>query len=196
MFPQLLAMPSEVAGFGFTASTSQVSLYLFPAYLCAMFVGPLSGQLVRWFGSRLVVAAALVVTAAGLLFVAVWHSAPWHVVLSLIVAVGIGVGAAGTALYASTIESVDPADTGVASSVNMVARGIGAAIGVQISAAALSSGTDRLTKLPTEDSFRFGFLLAAVLAVLPLAIVAFMPGRAPAPSSPAPGRLPDPVPGS
>ncbi|MGW5098062.1 MFS transporter [Streptomyces nodosus] len=196
LFPQLLAMPSKVAGFGFTASTSQVSLYLFPAYLCAMFVGPLSGQLVRWFGSRLVVATALVVTAAGLLFAAVWHSAPWHVVLSLIVAVGIGIGAAGTALYAGTIAAVDPADTGIASSVNMVARGIGAAIGVQISAAALSSGTDRLTKLPAEGSFQFGFLLAAILAVLPLAFVAFMPGRAPVASHPAASRVPDPVPGS
>ncbi|MEU6676592.1 MFS transporter [Streptomyces sp. NPDC046853] len=196
LFPQLLAMPSEAAGFGFTASTSQVSLYLFPAYLCAMFVGPLSGQLVRWFGSRLVVAGALVVTAAGLLFAALWHSAPWHVVLSLIVAVGIGVGAAGTALYVGTIASVDPSDTGVATSVNMVARGIGAAIGVQISAAVLSTGTNPLTQLPTENSFRFGFLLAAILALLPLAIVAFMPGRAPAPSRPTAGRVPDPVPGS
>ncbi len=196
LFPQLLAMPSETAGFGFTASTSQVSLYLFPAYLCAMFVGPLSGQLVRWFGSRLVVAAALGVTAAGLLFAAIWHTAPWHVVLSLIVAVGIGVGTAGTALYAGTIASVEPADTGVASSVNMVARGIGAAIGVQISAAALSSRTDPDTQLPTEGSFQFGFLLAAVLAVLPLAIVAFMPGRASKTGEPEAARVPDPIAGS
>ncbi|MFF3031899.1 hypothetical protein ACFVS7_12980 [Streptomyces rubiginosohelvolus] len=77
----------------------------------------------------------------------------------------------------------------------MVARGIGAAIGVQISAAALSSGTDHLTQLPTEGSFQFGFLLAAILALLPLAIVAFMPGRAPAPVRPEPGRMPDPVAG-
>lgn len=196
LFPQLLAMPSQVAGFGFTASASQVSLYLFPAYLCAMFVGPLSGQLVRWCGSRVVVAAALLVTAVGLLFAVAWHSAPWHVVLGLVVAIGIGVGAAGTALYAGTVASVDPSDTGVATSVNMAARGIGAALGVQISAAVLSSDTNPLTKLPTEDSFRFGFLLAAILVVLPLAIIAFLPGRAAAPSRPGVSRAADPVLGS
>ncbi|WP_405850774.1 hypothetical protein OG211_36750 [Streptomyces niveus] len=61
--------------------------------------------------------------ATGLLFAAIWHTAPWHVVLSPIATVGPGAVAAGTALYTGTIESADPSDTGLASSITTVARG-------------------------------------------------------------------------
>lgn len=108
----------------------------------------------------------LVVTATGLLSAAIWHAAPWHVVLSPIATVSPGVGAAGTALYTGTTESAGPSDTGVASSITTVARGTGAAFEVRIAAAVLTVDTGPLTQLPSENSFQLGFPLAAGTARL------------------------------
>ncbi|MFD2467372.1 MFS transporter [Amycolatopsis silviterrae] len=177
LFPQLLAMPPSVAGFGFGASASTISLYLFPAVAVAVVVGPVTGLLVRRVGSRAVVAGGLVVTAAGILFAAVWHSQPWHLVVSMLLTIGLGVGAAFTALYTGVIDSVEQADTGVATAINGIARGIGLSLGVQLSALILSTGLDPVTHLPTRRSFALGFLLSAVLVLVPLAVVRFVPGR-------------------
>lgn len=177
LFPQLLAIPPSVAGFGFGATAGTISLYLFPAVVVAIVVGPLTGLLVRRVGSQTVVAGGLLVTAAGVLFAAGWHSAPWHIVLSMLLTTGLGVGAAFTALYTGVIDSVGQGDTGVATAINGVARGIGLALGVQVSAVIISVGIDPTTQLPTERAFETGFLVAAVMVLAPLVIVRFIPGK-------------------
>ncbi|WP_051791593.1 MFS transporter [Amycolatopsis jejuensis] len=176
LFPQLLAMPPSVAGFGFGASASVISLYLFPAVAVAVLVGPVTGLLVRRVGSRAVVAGGLVVTGCGIVFAAFWHSAPWHIVVSMLLTIGLGVGAAFTALYTGVIDAVEAADTGVATAINGIARGIGLSLGVQLSAVIISAGADPSTHLPSEASFRTGFFLSAVLVLIPLAVVRFVPG--------------------
>ncbi|MFD4637768.1 MFS transporter [Lentzea sp. NPDC058436] len=149
-------VPQLLSGSG--ASASQISLLLFPAVLVAIVVGPASGVLVRRAGVRAAVVAGLVLTAAGTLFVAVWHS-PWQIALGVLVALGIGVGTASTALYTGAIASVGEQDTGVATAVCGIARAIGAAVGVQVTAALLTG---------SPDAFQLGFLLAAVVALAPL----------------------------
>ncbi|MFD9960801.1 MFS transporter [Amycolatopsis sp. NPDC058986] len=186
LFPQLLAMPPAVAGFGFGASSSAISLYLFPGIAVAIAVGPLTGLLVRRAGSRVVVAGGLLLTASGGLMATLWHSAPWHVVLSLLLTIGLGMGAASTALYTGVIDSVERADTGVATAISAISRGIGASLGVQIAAAIISAGTSPRTHLPTEQGFQAGFLLSAALVLLPLAIVRFVPGSARQVAKPSP----------
>ncbi|MFD6289342.1 MFS transporter [Streptomyces sp. NPDC060205] len=185
LIPQLLALPAEATGFGFGASASDISLYLFPAVVVAVVVGPAAGALVRRVGPRAVVVGGLIVTASGLLFALRWHSSPWHIVLVLLLTVGVGVGAASTALYIGVIESVEAADTGVATAIGGVARGVGAAIGVQIAAAIITTSASPTTHLPTEGGFESGFLLSTALVLLPLVIVRFLPGRASQTASPA-----------
>ncbi|MEU9886720.1 MFS transporter [Sphaerisporangium sp. NPDC051011] len=178
LFPQLLAMPPAVAGYGFGASPSDISLYLFPTVVVAIVVGPVTGLLVRRIGSRAVVVGGLILTASGPLIATIWHSSPWHIVLSLLLTIGLGAGAASTALYTGVIDSVEQADTGVATAISGVARGIGLSLGIQISAAIITAGADPTTHLPTERSFQVGFLLAAAVILLPLVIVHLVPGSA------------------
>ncbi|GGM86104.1 MFS transporter [Lentzea pudingi] len=151
-------VPQLLSGFGATAS--EISLHLFPTVLVAVVVGPLSGVLVRRLGTRAVLVAGLALTAAGTLFVAAWHDEPWQIAAGMLVTLGLGVGTASTATYTTVIASVGEQDTGVASAACGIARAIGAALGVQVVAALLVTG----------GSFRLGFVLAAVVVLLPLAL--------------------------
>ncbi|WP_394619894.1 MFS transporter [Lentzea sp. JNUCC 0626] len=151
-------VPQLLTGFGATAS--EISLYLFPTVLVAVVVGPLSGVFVRRVGTRVALLAGLALTAAGTVFVAAWHEKPWQIVVGLLVTLGLGVGIASTATYTSVIAAVGEQDTGVASATCGIARAIGAALGVQVAAALLTTG----------GSFRLGFLLAAVVVLAPLAL--------------------------
>lgn len=178
LIPQLLVMPKAVAGFGFGASPSDISLYLFPGIVVAVVIGPAAGLLVRRVGPRAVVVGGLIVTASGLLIALRWHSEPWHIVLVLLLTTGTGVGAASTALYVGVIDSVEESDTGVATALSGVGRGIGASLGIQISAAVITANTDPATHLPAERGFQHGFLLSAGLLLVPLVLVRFLPGSA------------------
>ncbi|WP_045316241.1 MFS transporter [Lentzea aerocolonigenes] len=162
LVPQLLSTPR------FGATPSDISLYLFPTVVVAIVVGPVSGLLVRKAGARVAVVAGLVLTAAGTLFLALWHEMPWQIVLGLLVTLGLGVGTASTATYTSAIASVRQENTGVASATCGIARAIGAALGVQAAAVLL-------TDSPSAGAFRFGFLLAAAVVLLPLALVGGVP---------------------
>ncbi|MFS8098974.1 MFS transporter [Lentzea alba] len=164
LVPQLLSTSR------FNATPSDISLYLFPTVVVAIVVGPLSGLLVRRAGARAVVVAGLALTAAGTLFLAVWHEMPWQIVLGMLVTLGLGVGTASTATYTSVIASVPEENTGVASATCGIARAIGAALGVQVAAALLTSS-------PSDGTFRLGFLLAAVVVLLPLVLLRGVPGR-------------------
>ncbi|MDX8029045.1 MFS transporter [Lentzea sp. BCCO 10_0856] len=161
LVPQLLSTPR------FGATATDISLYLFPTVLVAVVVGPVSGLLVRRAGARAVVLAGLALTALGTLFISVWHNEPWQIVVSMLVTLGLGVGAASTATYTSVIASVGEQDTGVAAATCGIARAVGAALGVQV-AAALLTGT---------GAFEVGFLVAAVVVLLPLALLGGIPGR-------------------
>ncbi|MEV6237533.1 MFS transporter [Lentzea sp. NPDC051838] len=163
LVPQLLSTPR------FGATPSDISLYLLPTVVVAIVVGPLSGLLVRRAGARTVVVTGLALTATGTLFLAVWHSAPWQIVVGMLVTLGLGVGTASTATYTSVIASVQESNTGVASATCGIARAIGAALGVQVAAALLTSS-------PSDATFRLGFLLAAAVVLLPLALVRGVPG--------------------
>ncbi|WP_439657189.1 MFS transporter [Lentzea sp. HUAS TT2] len=152
-------VPQLLSGFGATAS--EISLYLFPTVLVAVVVGPLSGLFTRRVGTRTAMAAGLALTAVGTLFVAGWHDVPWQIAVGMLVTLGLGVGTASTATYTAAISSVGEQDTGVAAAACGIARAIGAALGVQVAAALLTTGA----------SFRFGFVLAAVVALAPLVLL-------------------------
>ncbi|MET9230346.1 MFS transporter [Lentzea sp. NPDC003310] len=151
-------VPQLLTGLGATAT--EISLLLFPAVLAAVVVGPLSGVFVRRAGTRTALVTGLVVTGLGTLLLAGWHDEPWQLATGVLVTLGLGVGTASTATYTAVIGSVAEQDTGVAAATCGIARAIGAALGVQIAAALLTAGT----------GFGLGFVLAAVVVLLPLAL--------------------------
>jgi hypothetical protein len=122
---------------------------------------------------------AAVAGIVGFLFVAFVHSQAWHVIVAGILAnayISLGYGA----LPALVVSEVDAGETGVATSMNAIARTIGSSTSAALVAVLLS----RLvadTDVPMESSFFVIFIGGAVTAVLAMVLIAF--SRAGAPSS-------------
>ena len=119
---QFVQIPREAAGYGFGATVLEASVvYLLPGAITGFLVALISGRFIDRFGARpvLVVAAAAGIT--GFLFIALAHSAPWQIIAASILAnayISLGYGA----LPALVVSEVDAGETGVATSMNAIAR--------------------------------------------------------------------------
>lgn len=162
----LVQAPTAVAGYGFSASVLQASVvYLLPGAVVGVVVAPLGGRLVRRAGGRVALALASGVAALGYLALALLHDTTAQVILSALV-VNVGVTVAYAALPALLVAEVAPEETGVANSVNSIARSLGSAIASAVVVTLLASGTLAATGLPAESVFTTAFLLGAGVCVL------------------------------
>ncbi|MGO4753663.1 MFS transporter, partial [Streptomyces sp. 2MCAF27] len=76
-----------------------------------------------------------------------------------------------TALLTRTATAVETRDTGIATSLLVVTRVIGVAVGSQVAGAILDAGADSMTGRPTESAFVTGFAVAGLVAALSLLVV-------------------------
>jgi predicted MFS family arabinose efflux permease len=173
LLPQLFAVSGDGYGFGF--GTTDIGLLLLPGVIVGAVSDSVGGVAARRFGSRAVVIVGTVVTAATMIALAALHTDAWQLVLAkVLTAFAAGVGT--TALLASTATTVAAKDTGIATSLLVVTRVIGVAVGAQIGGAVLAAGKDAagkdsVTGLPSEPAFVAGFATAGVVAALALLVV-------------------------
>jgi EmrB/QacA subfamily drug resistance transporter len=174
-------LPAEAAAlvdYGFGASVIQAGLYLVPASLVMLVVGPLGGLAERRLGARVICTTGLLVLALGGLMLGLRHSSPWHIVVAMTL-VGAGVGLTYAMLAKLIVDAVAPEVTGVAMGMNTVMRTIGGVVGGQVGAALLSSMTIGATTIPAESAFTTMFLVSTAVAVLAAIGVSRVPrGRA------------------
>ncbi|WP_329012156.1 MFS transporter [Streptomyces sp. NBC_00690] len=174
--PQIVVAP-EQTGYGLGGTITDTGFYMLPGAVVAVLVGPVAGALCRRFGSRAVLATGLAIAAIGLVFAAYRHSEAWHLIL-LVVFLGTGGAMSGTALYNGTLESVEPKDTGAATGINMIARSVGAPLGVQIAAAVISHSAEGAPiPMPTDAGYTNTFLVGSVITALAIAFAWRVPGR-------------------
>ncbi|MFE4668807.1 MFS transporter [Streptomyces sp. NPDC056716] len=189
--PQIVLAP-EQSGYGLGGTITDTGLYMLPAALVSVLVGPLAGLLCRRLGSRTVLTAGLVIATAALVFAAYRHSEPWHLIL-LVVLLGVGAAMSGTALYNGTVESVEPKDTGAATGINFIARSVGILLGVQIAAAIISRYAEGSPiPVPTDASYTNTFLAGGAITALAILLAWRVPGRGTA-TSPRPTTEPAPT---
>ncbi|MCX4661625.1 MFS transporter [Streptomyces uncialis] len=167
LVPQLLAVSGDSHGFG--ASATQIGFFLLPGAVAASLAGPLSGFGARRFGSRAVVTTGIVLMAAALTALAAAHTEVWHLVLGKMV-IALANGLCLTALVTRTATSVDRGDTGIATSLVLVTRVLGYAVGVQVSGAILTAGTPPGSDVPAESAFVAGFVIAGAVTALSLLV--------------------------
>ncbi|MFJ8752418.1 MFS transporter [Streptomyces sp. NPDC102441] len=168
LLPQLFGVSAD--GYGFGAGTTDIGLLLLPGAIAGSVSDSVGGLAARRLGPRAVVVAGTVVTAATMFALAALHTAEWQLaVAKVLTAFAAGVGT--TALLAGTATTVAAEDIGVATSLLVVTRVIGAALGAQIGGAVLDSGADPLSGLPAESAFTTGFAVAGLVAALSLLIV-------------------------
>ncbi|MFE0533413.1 MFS transporter [Streptomyces nigra] len=168
LVPQLFAVPGD--GYGFAAGTTAIGLFLLPGALAGAASDAVGGVAARRFGPRAVVVAGTVVTAATMTALAFRHSESWQLVLAKVLT-AVAAGAATTALLSGTVTAVPARDTGIATSLLVVTRVIGVAVGAQLAAALLGAGADPVTGAPSESAFATGFAVAALTAALSLIVV-------------------------
>ncbi|PEG37818.1 MFS transporter [Mycolicibacterium agri] len=170
-------IPREAAGYGFGATVLEASVvYLLPGALAGFVVALVSGRFIDRFGARPVLVAAAAAGISGFLLTALAHTAPWQVVVASILAnayIALGYGA----LPALVVSEVSAGETGVATSMNAIARTIGSSAAAALVAVLLGRTIDGST-VPQESSFVAIFLGGAVTAALALVLIALSRVRA------------------
>ncbi len=116
------------------------------------------------------VVVAAVVTTATMTALASLHTAQWHLVLAKVLT-AFAAGVATTALLAGAATAIETEDIGIATSLLVVTRVIGVALGAQGAGAILDAGGDPATGLPAESAFVTGFVVAGLVAALSLLFV-------------------------
>jgi len=176
LVPQFVELP-EATGFGFGASVTQAGLFMVPATMGMLFVGPVSGRLSATVGSKVPLVLGALTSCLAFIFLAAAHGSSWEIYTAMLV-MGVGIGFAFGSMANLIIESVPAHQTGVATGMNTIVRSIGGAIGSQVSAGIVTA-TLASDGLPTER----GFTLAFVVAAAALAVGVFVALRVPAPAA-------------
>ncbi|GAB2988875.1 MFS transporter [Streptomyces pseudoechinosporeus] len=171
LVPQLLDVSGD--GYGFGASATEIGFILLPGAVVATLAGPAGGLGEQRFGSRAVVAAAVVIMATALLALSAAHTEVWHIVVGKAL-IALANGLCVTAMVTSIASSVAESDTGIATSLILVTRVLGSAVGGMLGGVLLTSGTPSGSDVPADSAFVTGFLIAGVVAVLALPVVRTM----------------------
>jgi DHA2 family methylenomycin A resistance protein-like MFS transporter len=155
-------------------SALAAGLALVPLFLPLTVLAPVGGRIAARIGPRWVMAAGLLVSAAGIALIA--RLGPGSSYLDLLPALlgwGIGLGLLTPATVAAAVGAVEPARSGLASGVNNTARQAGGAIGIAVCGAVAG---------PAADQARFihglhlsGVGVTALYVVAAVAALALLP---------------------
>ena len=161
--PEFLQMP-KATGYGLGASITESGLLLLPQAAATFVIGLVAGPLAQRFGSKRMLIAGSLVSAAGYLLIALVHDARWEI-YAIGALMGLGFGMAFAAMSNLVVAAVPASQTGVASGMNANIRTIGGAVGAAVMASVVTA--DVLPSgLPTESGYVNGFLLLTGALVL------------------------------
>ena len=192
LIPQFVEMPKST-GYGFGASVTEAGIFLLPATIGMLLMGPVAGRMSVTVGSRVPLALGGLLSALAWAQLALLHDQSWQIYTATFV-MGLGIGLAFASMVNVIVESVRPDQTGVATGMNVIFRNVGGSLGGQISASILTASVV-VGGLPTEGSFVNAFWLSAAMLLLGFAAALLVPKRAVA-ASPVPaeqGRVLDAV---
>ena len=175
MLVSTLAESPKSTGYGFGLSATGAGLLLLPGSLVMLALGPLSGVIGARFGNKVSLGAGGIVTAIGLVLLAVAHGRRSEVLAFSIVMSG-GTGLAFAAMPNLILEAVPSRQTGEATGVNALVRAVGSALGSQVSAAVLAGSA--VAGVATDAGYRNAFAISAAVVVAAGLVAARIP-RAP-----------------
>ena len=165
----IVQMPTA-SGYGFGATVLRASIvFLLPGALAGFIVATVSGRYIDRFGARPVLLAGATVGLIGYTMLALFHSQTWQVIVAALLINGY-ISLAYGALPALVIREVESGETGVATSINAIARTVGASIAAAIVAVLLSRHSSG-NAFPPESSFTIVFALGAVSALVAIVLI-------------------------
>jgi MFS family permease len=182
--PQFVETPST-AGYGFGASITAAGLFLLPGTITMSFGGPIAGRLEHRFGPKRPLIVGGVLTTVGFVLIAVLHADPWSIYVAFVL-LGVGMGVGYAVLPHLIVQAVPHEHTGAATGINVIARNIGGAIGIQVGATVIAASAASGSQLPTAGGYIGAFwLLAGLGGVGALLGAATIPTRRTATPSPS-----------
>ncbi|GAA3611923.1 MFS transporter [Kineosporia mesophila] len=154
--------PSQVTGYGFGASVLRASaLYLLPGGVAGVIAAPFIGKYVHKVGGGRALATGAIFGLIGFAGMALFHDRSWHmIVFGIFTQLAVTFGFA--TLPALLVQSVSPAETGVANSVNSIMRSVGSAVASALIVSLLTAMADDRTGLPSEGAYVVIFTMGAV----------------------------------
>ena len=157
------------SGYGFAATVLMASIvFLLPGAIAGFLTALASGRYIDRFGARLVLVVGIAIGMAGFAMLAVAHSEPWQVIAAGVL-VNVYISLAYGALPSLVVREVEPGETGVATSMNAIARTIGASTAAAIVAVLLSRAGNGH---PPESSYTIIFALGAFTGLIALVLIA------------------------
>ncbi|WP_249998858.1 MFS transporter [Actinoplanes sp. M2I2] len=169
----LVQTPPAVAGYGFGSTVLAASLvYLLPGNASGIVTAPLGGRLVSRLGAQATLTIAALISGAGFAMLTFLHGATWQVIVGAL-AVNTGVTIGYAALPALLIDNVPPAETGIANSVNSIARTVGMSLGTAFVVTMVTRNLVPGAPFPHEAQFVVIFATGTALALAAAALVAF-----------------------
>lgn len=169
--------PPAVAGYGFGATVLEATaVYMLPGALVGVVAAALAGRLIHRFDARWVLIGACILGIAGFALVAVVHDRSWQLIVSGIL-VTTFVSLAYAALPALLVAEVRPDQTGVANSINSIARTVGSSLSSAVVTTLLATLTVPDTGVVRESAFvaAFGLGVGAAAAAALLVLVGGRP---------------------
>jgi MFS family permease len=172
---QFLEMPKST-GYGFGADPTRAGLYLVPGLLMLILLAPVAAKAANRFGPKTTLCFGAVVASASLTVIAISHSRPWDMVLWPML-LYTGIAFAFGAMPILILRAVPAEHRAQSTSLNVVLRYVGSAIGVQL-AITLAVSTSHGSALPTDAGWTHAFAFeAAVGFVAAVAALAIPTGR-------------------
>ncbi|MGO4200453.1 MFS transporter [Rhodococcus sp. TAF43] len=152
-----------VAGYGFDADPMRASvMFILPGATVGVIASICSGMLITRFGPRSVMAAASVLGVLGFGSMIVAHEHAWQVVCASMLMCAF-TSLSYASLPALLVAEVEPGLTGVANSVNSIARTVGSSVASALLATLLTTHT--AAGVATVDAYLIAFAIGAGCAV-------------------------------
>jgi len=158
------------SGYGFGATVLQTSvIFLLPGALAGFVTAMASGRYIERYGARPVLIAGTGTGIVGFTLLGVAHTAAWQVVVASIL-VNAYISLAYGALPALVVREVGPGETAVATSINAIARTVGASLAAAIVAVLLSHAPNGY---PPESNYTAIFGLGALTGLIGMLLIAW-----------------------
>jgi len=158
------------SGYGLGATVLYTSVvFLLPGALAGFVTALLSGRYIDRYGARPVLVAGAAIGVVGFVLLALVTRVGWPVIVAGVL-VNAYISLAYGALPALVVREVDAGETGVATSMNAIARTVGGSIAAALVAVLLSARS--ASGYPPESSFTAIFALGAVTGLLAMVLIA------------------------
>jgi MFS family permease len=186
VFQSVIYLLQAPAPIGCRCSLFQAGLVLAPGSLLMLVTAPLAGAIVTRRGAKLPLFMGAITLAASFCYFYVFHATQLQLLLGVMISF-IGMGFMMVAMINIIIQSVEQAETGIATAMNTIFRTVGGVIGPTIVGVYLTQYTTLIPKItphglmmipvPSNTAFDYIFLTALGIAIMGILVILLIKGR-------------------